>query len=134
GLLHKQCDEDGDDGARDGGDDEGPAPAEVFAYGSAEDVAESSADEERDVEDCEDAVALIFGIEVAEDCRGEDAEAGFADAEGGVPEVKRVVGVDGGGEEVNAAPEESGDDDHRFAGEAVAQPAGEGRGKHVGDH
>ena len=31
-------------------------------------------------------------------------------------------------------PEEGGDDDHGFAGEAVAQPAGDGRGGHVGDH
>ena len=49
-------------------------------------------------------------------------------------QVERVVGVDRGGEEVHAAPEERGDDDHGFAGKAVAQPAGDGRGEHVGDH
>ena len=49
-------------------------------------------------------------------------------------QVERVVGVDAGGEEVDAAPEECGDDDHGFAGKAVAEPAGDGRGDHVGDH
>ncbi len=49
-------------------------------------------------------------------------------------DVKRVVGGDGGGEEVDRAPEESGDDDHGLAGEAVAQPAGDRRGEHVGEH
>ena len=42
--------------------------------------------------------------------------------------------MDAGGEEVDAAPEEGGDDDHGLAGESVAQPAGDGRGEHVGDH
>jgi len=65
GSFIKICDEDGDDGAGDGGDDEGPAPAVVFAHGAADDVAECGADEESDVEDGEDAVALIFGVEVA---------------------------------------------------------------------
>ncbi len=134
GLLHEECDEDGDDGAGDGGDDEGFAPAEVFAYGAADEVAEGGADEEGDVEDGEDAVALIFGVEVGEERGSEDAEAGFAYAESGVAEVERVVGVDGGGEEVDAAPEEGGDDDHGLAGEAVAEPSGDGRGGHVGDH
>ena len=83
-LLHEEGDEDGDDGAGDGGDDEGPAPAEVFADGAADEIAEGGADEEGDVEDGEDAVALVFGVEVGEDGGGEDAEAGFADAERGV--------------------------------------------------
>ena len=74
------------------------------------------------------------GIEVGEECGGEDAEAGLAYAQRGVADVERIVGVDGGGEEVDAAPEESGDDDHGFAREAIAEPAGEGRGGHVGDH
>ena len=39
-----------------------------------------------------------------------------------------------GGEEVDAGPEEGGDDDHRLAREAVAQPAGDRRGEHVGEH
>ena len=120
--------------AGDGGDDEGAAPAEVFADDAADEVAEGGADEDGDVEDGEDAVALVFGVEVGEDGGGEDAEAGFADAEGGVADVERVVGVDAGGEEVDAAPEECGDDDHGLAGEAVAQVAGDGRGGHVGDH
>ena len=42
--------------------------------------------------------------------------------------------MDGGGEEVDAAPEEGGDDDHGLAGEAVAEPACDGRGGHIGDH
>src|SRR3984893_2038942 len=42
--------------------------------------------------------------------------------------------MDAGGEEVDAAPEEGGDDDHGLAGEAVAEKAGDGRGEHVGDH
>src|ERR1700730_17210092 len=42
--------------------------------------------------------------------------------------------MDAGGEEVDAAPEERGDDDHGLAGEAVAEVSGDGRGKHVGDH
>ena len=106
----------------------------MFAYGSADEVTESGADGNGHVEDGEDAVALIWLVKISQERRREDAEAGFADAEGGVPEVERVVGVGGGGEEVDAAPEEGGDDDHGFAGEAVAQPAGEGRGEHVGDH
>jgi len=51
-----------------------------------------------------------------------------------VAQVERVVGVDGGGEEVDAAPEEGGDDDHGFAGETVAEKARDGRGEHIGDH
>ena len=63
------------------------APAVVFADGSADEVAERGADEEGDVEDGEDAVALIFGVEVREDRGGEDAEAGFAYAESGVADA-----------------------------------------------
>ena len=42
----------------------------VFAYGASDDVAECGADEEGDVEDGEDAVALVFGVEVGEERRG----------------------------------------------------------------
>jgi len=134
GLAHEEGDEEGDDGAGDGGDDEGHAPAEVLAYGATDEVAERRSDGDGDVEDGEDAVALIFGVEVGKDRGGEDAEAGFADTERGVAEVERVVGVDGGGEEVDAGPKEGGDDDHWLAGEAVAEPAGDRRGEHVGEH
>src|ERR1700734_3522863 len=80
-FLHEDCDEDCDEDAGDGGDDEGVAPAIVFAYDAADEVAEGCSDEEGDIEDGEDAIALVFGIEVGEDCGGEDAEASFTDAE-----------------------------------------------------
>ncbi len=55
----------------------------------ADEVAEGRADGDGDVEDGEDAVALVFGVEVGEDGGGEDAEGGLADAEGSVAEVER---------------------------------------------
>ncbi len=134
GLLHEDGDEDGDDCRGDGGDDEGHAPAVVFAYGASDEVAEGRAYGYGYVEDGEDAVALVFGVEVGEERGGEDAEAGLAYAERRVAEVERVIGVDGRGEEVDGGPEEGGCDDHGLAGEAVAQPSGDGRGAHVGDH
>ena len=103
GLLHEEGDEEGDDDSGDGGDDEGGAPAEVGADEATDEVAEGGADGDGDVEDGEDAVALVFGVEVGEDGGGEDAEGGLADAEGGVADVERIEGVDGGGEEVDAA-------------------------------
>ena len=106
----------------------------MFSYDAADEVAEGCSDEEGDVEDGEDSVALVLGVEVGEDGGGEDAEAGFTDAEGCVADQQRVVGVDAGGEEINSGPEEGGHDDHGFAGEAVAQESGDGRGGHVGDH
>ncbi len=76
----------------------------MFSDGAADEVAECGADGDGYVEDGEDAVALVFGVEVGEEGGGEDAEAGFADAERGVAEVERVVGVDRGGKEVDARP------------------------------
>src|ERR1700716_1637022 len=90
----------------------GKRPAEVFAYGAADDVAECSADEDGYVEDGEDAVALVWLVKISQERRGEDAEAGFAYAESSVAEIERAVGVNAGGEEIDAAPEERGDDDH----------------------
>src|SRR5277367_1306028 len=109
-FLHEDGDEDGDDDAGDGGDDEGVAPTEAFSYYAADEVAEGCSYEEGDVEDGEDSGALVFGVEVREDCGSEDAEAGFTDAEGGVADQQRVIGVDAGGEEVDAGPEEGCDD------------------------
>src|SRR5262249_37030964 len=130
GLFHEERDEDGDDGAGYGGDDERPAPTVVFADSASDEIAERGTDGEGDVEDGKDAVALVLGIEVREYGGGEDAKAGFADPEGGVAKVERVVGVNTGGEEVDAAPEEGGDDDHGLAWKAVAEPAGDGRRAH----
>jgi hypothetical protein len=134
GFLHEEGYENRDDCAGDCGDDEGHAPAEVFTYGASDEIAEGCAYWDGHVEDGEDAVALVFGVEVREDGGGEDAETGFANAEGRVADVERVVGVDGRGEEVDAAPEKSGDDDHGLARETVAQPSGDGRREHVGEH
>src|SRR6202020_1785234 len=103
-------------------------------YSSADEVAKGCAYRDGYVEDGEDPVALTFGVEVGEKCGGEDAEAGFAYAQGCVTDVERVVGMHAGSEEVDAAPEEGGDDDHGFAWETVAQPAGDRRREHVGDH
>ena len=116
------------------GDDEGVAPAEVFSYDAADEVAEGRSDEEGYVEDGENAVALVFGIEIGEDRGGKDAEAGFTDAEGGVANQERIVGVDAGGEKVDTRPEESGDDDHGLAWETITEPSSDWRGGHVGDH
>ncbi len=134
GFLHDRGDEEGDEDSGDGGDDEAPSPAEVLGDGAADEIAERRADRDGDVEEGEDAIAAGGGVEVGEHGGGEDAEGGLADAEGGVAEVEGGEGVDGCGEEVDAAPEEGGDDDHGFAGEAVAEPAGDRRGGHVGDH
>ena len=108
--------------------------AVMFSDGTADKVAEGGADRDGYVEDGEDAVALAGRVEVGEEGGGEDAEGGFADAEGGVAEVERVVGMDKGGEKVNRAPEEGGDNDHGLAREAVAEPAGDRGGGHVGEH
>ena len=62
------------------------------------------------------------------------AKAGLADSERCVAYVERVIGVNAGGKEVDAAPEEGGDDDHRFAGKTIAEPPGDRRGAHIGDH
>ena len=134
GLLHEEGDEQGDDDSGNSGDDEGGAPAEVGADETADEVAEGGSDGDGDVEDGEDAVALVLGVEVGEDSGGEDAEGGLADAEGGVAEIERIEGVDGGGEEVDGGPEEGGGNDHGLAGKAVAEPSGDGRRSHVGDH
>ena len=134
GFLHEKSYEDRDDGAGDGGDDEGHAPSVALAYRPANQIAESGADGNGYIEDGEDAVALVFGVEVGEKRGCKDAKAGLSYTEGGVPDVERVVGVDAGREEVDTAPEEGGGDDHGLAWETIAQPTCNWRGEHVGDH
>ena len=91
-LLHEEEDEEGDDDSGDGGDDEGVTPAVVLADDSADEIAEGRSDGDGDVEDGEDAVALLGRVEVGEERGGEDSEAGLTDAQCGVPEIERVVG------------------------------------------
>ncbi len=78
GLLHEDGDEDCEDCGGDGGDDERHAPAVVFTYGAADEVAEGCAYGDGYVEDGEDAIALVWLVIICEEGWGEDAEAGFA--------------------------------------------------------
>src|SRR5262249_18315670 len=103
-LFHKEENKDGNDGARDCGDDKGVAPAITLADDTANEIAKRSTHRNGDIEDGENAIALLRRIEIGEERRSKDAEAGFANAERGVPQVERIVGRNRGGEEVNATP------------------------------
>jgi len=61
-------------------------------------------------------VAADLRARVTEDRRGRRCRSWLRDP-GGVAQVERVVGVDGGGEKVDAAPKTGGDDDHGVCGE-----------------
>ena len=60
----------------------------MFADGTTNDVAERGTYGDGYVEDGEDSVALVFGVEVGEECGGEDAEAGLAYAQRGMADVE----------------------------------------------
>src|ERR1700733_2242453 len=78
GFAHEGSDEERDKDSGNRGDDEGHAPAEVFADGAADEVAECGADGDGDVEDGEDTIALVGFVKICEERWSKDAEAGFA--------------------------------------------------------
>src|SRR6202012_1164622 len=61
GLAHEKPEGNGDENPGECGDVEGDAPAEVVAKLTTHEVAESSADGDGDVEDAQDAVAVLSG-------------------------------------------------------------------------
>ena len=64
----------------------------------------------------------------------EDAEGRLSNTECRMAQVQGIVGMNSRCEEIDAAPEESSDDNHRLARKAVAKPTGDRRGDHVGKH
>ena len=132
-FAHEEPEGEGDEDAGSGGDVEGHAPAVAFAEDAAEEIAESSADGDGDVENAQDTVTIFFRIEVGEEGGGKDGEGGLTDADGSVADEQRVVAVNGGGEEGGSGPDEGSGDDEGFARETVAEPAGGGGDPHISE-